>query len=76
MHFLALILCLVLSKPVFALLAVHPHESDALIELYKSTKGDLWKARDNWLDGDPCRNHWIGIHCEEVEPGRWSVTRM
>lgn len=40
-----------------------PQQKQALVDLYNSTNGSHWTHNDNWLSGDPCKNHWYGITC-------------
>jgi hypothetical protein len=35
----------------------------ALVELYRATNGDQWLNNANWLQGDPCLDHWFGVTC-------------
>ena len=30
---------------------------------YHATGGEYWEDNSNWLDGDPCINHWHGVKC-------------
>ena len=56
-------------------LACAPTESfvvQALVELYKSTLGEKWINRRNWLVDDPCINSWHGIGC--VQPAGSSLS--
>ena len=39
---------------------------DALTDLYTSTNGPSWTTQTNWLEGDPCSNHWYGVTCNNV----------
>ena len=39
---------------------------DALTDLYTSTNGLYWTVKLNWLEGDPCSNHWYGVTCNNV----------
>ena len=36
----------------------------ALLDLYLATDGFEWTRNVNWLDGDPCHNHWEGVTCD------------
>ena len=38
-------------------------ERSALTQLFQNTNGDSWIDNKNWNIGDPCSNHWIGVHC-------------
>ena len=40
-------------------------ERDALEEFFRSTNGYFWRNNENWLDGDPCTNHWFGVTCNK-----------
>ncbi len=51
-------------------------ERQALVDLFKATKGLQWHRRDNWLQGDPCLNNWYGIKCGEDEQERLTITEM
>jgi len=35
----------------------------ALVDLYTATNGPKWSGNTNWLDGDPCNQHWYGVIC-------------
>jgi len=38
-------------------------ETNALREFYRGMTGELWRFNYNWLEGDPCTNHWFGVFC-------------
>ena len=36
----------------------------ALCDVYDATNGVNWKVNDNWMDGDPCTQSWVGVICD------------
>ena len=38
-------------------------EMNALLDFYVDLDGPNWRIQDNWLEGDPCLNHWFGVIC-------------
>lgn len=42
-------------------------ERDVLLDIWRSTGGirKTWRSFDNWLEGDPCWDHWYGVTCDE-----------
>jgi hypothetical protein len=59
---------------IFAI--VHSAERRVLVSLYEATSGENWFDNDNWLEGDPCENHWYGIQCGQDQGGNPTVVRM
>mmetsp|Transcript_73538 Transcript_73538/g.232222 ORF Transcript_73538/g.232222 Transcript_73538/m.232222 type:complete len:369 (-) Transcript_73538:51-1157(-) len=46
--------------------AQRAEEKNALLDLYQSTQGSLWRVSDNWSpDADPCWDAWYGVTCDE-----------
>jgi len=43
--------------------AIAPHQREALIDLYQATQGSQWRQATQWLQGDPCEQHWHGVVC-------------
>lgn len=42
------------------------HEDvDALTKLYRATDGPNWPGNSNWLKGDPCKDKWYGVCCDD-----------
>eukprot|EP01064_Diplonema_japonicum_P014782 TRINITY_DN22497_c0_g1_i1.p1 TRINITY_DN22497_c0_g1~~TRINITY_DN22497_c0_g1_i1.p1 ORF type:complete len:888 (+),score=87.37 TRINITY_DN22497_c0_g1_i1:65-2728(+) len=35
-----------------------------LENLYTNTNGASWVSNENWMTGDPCKDHWQGVHCD------------
>jgi len=42
-------------------------ELSILREFWGTTGGSnaKWRSTDNWLEGDPCWDHWYGVTCDE-----------
>ena len=38
-------------------------ETSALKDFYNDFGGKTWRFNYNWLEGDPCLNHWYGVFC-------------
>ena len=38
-------------------------ERQALVDFFHATQGNWWRIKENWLEGDPCIDHWYGITC-------------
>ena len=43
-----------------------PAERKALETFYADFKGNNWRFNYNWLEGDPCLNHWYGVYCNNI----------
>ena len=41
-------------------------ERKALEAFYADFKGISWRFNYNWLEGDPCLNHWYGVYCNNI----------
>ena len=62
-----------ISVGLLLLLICHSHaqtassETDALLELYITTKGEEWHTKTNWMTGDPCESTWFGVSCQDTD---------
>jgi Leucine-rich repeat (LRR) protein len=60
---LGAVIVLLLTGAGSAVGAISNAEREALIALYKSTNGDNWTHKDNWLGPPGTEGSWFGVTC-------------
>jgi hypothetical protein len=58
------VIALLLTGVSSAIGAIPAIEREALIALYKSTNGDNWTHKDNWLGAPGTERSWFGVTCD------------